>query len=625
MRLQRYLRNRALHWTRRLSSPMRRWRGARVANTIALESLSRRLELTLAAMYGAPLRVGAAGSTTASDVVLPPRLATHGDAQHAISRYRLLALAQGARHARGTHAHAPSGDVLAHDLYLVAESVAAERDVAVRAPALAPLLPTLRFAELTARPKIFRLPNVERQVESLLREMLASPPDRVPDGVPDCATPAESRAWAEATAREIRRTSGDAANYRPLNPMTLWGLAWPARRSTSEVELGGGGGGSRPDPYAAMQQDDNADGRRGESDASDGGEQSAGTGAATEEMDAQGLTTDGGPAPSERARSTHDVEQDMPDRQRRDEQRTAPLRPPPDGIPYPEWDEYAQRVRPHGATVTRSIAQEGDAAWADDVLREHAPIVREIRDRFAPLRAQRTRLRRQRFGDELDLEACVTALVDRRMGRVPSEQLYQVVRPARHTVAFALLVDTSGSTNTKLADGRTVLDVERMTLLLASEALASLGDPYTMLAFSGAGRHGVRVRTIKGFAEHDAAAARRRIAALAPQDNTRLGAALRHATAVLNAQPAQRRVLVLLSDGQPNDVELYQGPYAIEDSRRALHEARAAGVVTFCLTVEHEEREYLPHLFGATGYRVLSRPEQLPEALLGVVMGMIRG
>ena len=278
---------------------------------------------------------------------------------------------------------------------------------------------------------------------------------------------------------------------------------------------------------------------------------------------------------------------------------------------------------PHGATVSRSVAEEGDATWADDVLREHAPIVREIRDRFAPLRAQRTRLRRQRIGDELDLEACVTAFVDRRMGRVPSEQLYQVVRPARHTVAFALLVDSSGSTSTRLSDGRTVLDVERMTLLLASEALASLGDPYAMLAFSGVGRHGVHVRSIKGFEEHDLAAARRRIAALAPQDNTRLGAALRHATAVLNAQPAQRRVLLLLSDGQPNDVELYQGPYAIEDSRRALHEARAEGVVTFCLTVEQEEREYLPHLFGQTGYRVLSRPEQLPRALLEVVRTML--
>jgi nitric oxide reductase NorD protein len=163
-----------------------------------------------------------------------------------------------------------------------------------------------------------------------------------------------------------------------------------------------------------------------------------------------------------------------------------------------------------------------------------------------------------------------------------------------------------------------------MTLLLAGEALATLGDPFAMLSFSGAGRHGVQVCTIKDFAERDLARARRRIAALAPRDNTRLGAAVRHATAVLNAQPAQRRVLLVLSDGQPNDIDWYQGAYAIEDSRRALLDARNSGVHTFCLTVEQEEMEYLPHLFGQTGYRVLSRPAQLPSALLGVVAGMIR-
>ena len=299
--------------------------------------------------------------------------------------------------------------------------------------------------------------------------------------------------------------------------------------------------------------------------------------------------------------------------------------PPPGGIPYPEWDDYGHRMREHGATVSCSIAESGDAAWADGVLREHAPLVREVRDRFAPLRAHRQRLRRQRTGDELDLDACVTALVDRRMGRVPSERLYQVVRPARHTVAIALLVDASGSTATRLADGRTVLDVERMTLLLASEALATLGDPYTMLAFSGAGRHGVQVRTIKEFADHDVSAVHRRIAALVPRDNTRLGAAIRHATSVLGAQAARQRVLLLLSDGQPNDVDFYQGTYAIEDSRRALNDARAEGVVPFCLTVEQEERDYLPHLFGRTGYRVLRRPEQLPSALLDVVKGILGG
>lgn len=602
---------------------MRRWRHGHPAPTIALDSVRRRLELTLAAMYGAPVRIAAAGSATEADVVLPPRLATHGDVDHAIARYRLLALAQGARVARGTNALAPASDPLAHDLYLVAESVAAERDVAMRAPTLAPVLRTLRFAELSARPKISRLTHAERQVESLLRAVLASPPDRVPDVVPACATPAESRAWAEAMAQEIRGGSPVDAHHRPLNPMTMWGLAWPIRRGANEVELGGGAGGSRPDPYSAPQADESGS-RRGESESSDGGEQRSGDDVATGETDVDGVATEGGATPTDRAQSAHDPEQQTPDGPRRDEQRAAD-RPPPGGIAYPEWDDYGQRVRPHGATVSCSVAEAGDATWADEVLREHAPVVREIRERFAPLRAQRTRLRRQRNGDELDLEAVVTALVDRRMGRVPSEQLYQVVRPARHTVAFALLVDASGSTATRLADGRTVLDVERMTLLLASEALASLGDPYAMLAFSGAGRHGVQVRTIKAFEEHDAVAARRRIAALVPHDNTRLGAAVRHATALLRTQPAQRRVLLLLSDGQPNDVDWYQGAYAIEDSRRALNEARAEGVVPFCLTVEQDEHEYLPHLFGRTGYRVIRKPEQLPGALLDVVRGILGG
>ena len=587
-----------------------------------LEPLRRRLELTLAAMYGLPLRIAAAGAAADGEVMLPQRLAVRGDADEAIARYRLLALAQGARWARGTNAGAPTADSLVRDLYLVAESVAAERDVVTRAPRLAPHLQALRFGELASRPKIYRLAHAERQVEALLRATLATPPDRVPDDVPCSASPEESLAWAETTAREIRRTSGAQASYRPLNPMTLWGLAWSGRPASKEVELGGGGGGSRPDPYSSSQNEDDSGSRRGHSDSSDGGEQSAGDAEATDAADAAGEMTEGGASTAERSGAARD---DAPptEESRPEERRPAADRPPPGGIPYPEWDDFAHRVREHGATVSCSVAEAGDSAWADDVLREHAPLVREVHDRFAPLRAHRQRLRRQRIGDELDLEACVTALVDRRMGRVPSERLYQVVRPARHTVAIALLVDASGSTSTRLADGRTVLDVERMTLLLAGEALATLGDPFAMLAFSGAGRHGVRVRTIKAFDEHDAAASRRRIAALVPEDNTRLGAAVRHATAVLRGQPAQRRVLLLLSDGQPNDVDWYQGAYAIEDSRRALNDARAEGVVPFCLTVEQEEHDYLPYLFGRSGYRVLRRPEQLPEALLTVVKGIL--
>ena len=606
-----------------MSSPLRRWRDGRTATVLPLDAVRRRLELGIAAMYGTLPRIAAIGTATASDIALPPRLAMHDDERVTIARYRVLALAQAARHARGASALPASADALEQDLYLIAESAAAELDVVARAPKLAPALQAIRGAELSARRKAFRLTPTELRVESLLRALLASSPDVVPKGIPSSASTDESRVWAESTARQIRRTAGSAPHYRPLNPMTLWGLAWSARTVVDDVMLGAGGGG-RPDPSAAMQEDE-AGTRRGESQKSDAGQQTAGDDAATEETAATGIATAGGATPSEHAQAA-DVDASEPlDDPRRDERRPAAERPPPHGIPYPEWDEYGQQLKAHGATVSCSVAESGDDAWADDVMREHASLVREVRDRFAPLRAQRLRLRRQRIGDELDLEACVTAMVDRRMGRVPSERLYRTVRPARHTVAIALLVDTSGSTATRLGDGRTVLDVERMTLLLASEALATLGDPYAMLAFAGAGRHGVQVRSIKGFDEYDPAAARRRIAALVPRDNTRLGAAVRHATAVLGAQPAQRRVLLLLSDGQPNDVDWYQGVYGIEDSRRALHEARAEGVVPFCLTVDQDDREYLPHLFGQTGYRVLTRPQQLPGALLDVVRGMVGG
>jgi nitric oxide reductase NorD protein len=184
-------------------------------------------------------------------------------------------------------------------------------------------------------------------------------------------------------------------------------------------------------------------------------------------------------------------------------------------------------------------------------------------------------------------------------------------------------VDTSGSTDAPVSPERTVLDVERLTVLLAGEALDALGDPYCVLAFSGCGRHDVEVRTIRSFAEHDRAAVHRRLDAMVARDNTRLGAAVRHATAVLNGQRAERRLLLLLSDGRPNDVGGYQGTYAIEDSRRALLEARAAGVHPFCLTVDREETDYLPHLFGEGGYRIMREPDQLPAALLHVVARLL--
>jgi len=263
--------------------------------------------------------------------------------------------------------------------------------------------------------------------------------------------------------------------------------------------------------------------------------------------------------------------------------------------------------------------------WAVATLAEHAALVRRVRERFERLRARRTRLPRQREGDELDLAACVQAIVDARSGHTVDDRLYLATHAARRELAILLLVDVSGSTDTLVTKTLQVIDVEKIALLLAAEALDALGDRYAMLAFSGKGSKSVHVSTIKDFAERNGPAVRGRISALAPDANTRLGAAIRHATARLDEQTAGHRLLLILSDGKPNDIDAYQGSHGIEDSRQAINEARARNVYPFCLTVDQEDSAYLKRIFGPSGYAILPRPDHLPRVLLDVVRNLLGG
>jgi nitric oxide reductase NorD protein len=198
------------------------------------------------------------------------------------------------------------------------------------------------------------------------------------------------------------------------------------------------------------------------------------------------------------------------------------------------------------------------------------------------------------------------------------------VRPARRELAICLLVDISGSTHELVGPGTRVIDVEKEALLLASEALDALGDRYAVVTFSGKGRAHVRLRTIKDFADRGGEPLRRRIAALEPEGYTRLGAAVRHATALLRRQGVGHRLLLILSDGKPNDEDDYTDRYAVEDARQAVAEARARGIHPFCLTVDREGREYLRRIFGDAGHEILPDPRRMPGAVVKVVRQLIR-
>src|SRR5690606_2631375 len=240
----------------------------------------------------------------------------------------------------------------------------------------------------------------------------------------------------------------------------------------------------------------------------------------------------------------------------------------------------------------------GSLSWIDATLASHRAHLDGIRRQFEALQPERVRLRRQSDGDDIDIDACVQGRADLRAGGFLREGLYESRRPGRRNIAVTLLVDASGSTDGFIGDGRRVIDGEREALRLVCVALEGLGEPFSVLAFSGEGPHGVSMRMLKDFDERYGQEVALRIAGLEPENYTRAGAAIRHATALLMRQQAEHRLLLVLSDGKPNDADRYDGRYGVEDMRQSVAEARLQGIFPFCLTVDLQAPGYLPKVFG---------------------------
>lgn len=286
------------------------------------------------------------------------------------------------------------------------------------------------------------------------------------------------------------------------------------------------------------------------------------------------------------------------------------------GIHYPEWDYRTQCYRDPGARLFTLSTAPGSEQWVNDTLQKHQVQIREIRRHFELLQARRLWQRRQWDGDDVDLDAYTDALADFRAGQPMSQRLYQSRRAVYRDMAICLLIDVSGSTDGWVAQNRRVIDVAREALLLVCIALDSLGEPWIAQAFSGEGPQAVTVRELKSFDDPWSQEIALRISSLEPEHYTRAGAAIRHASASLMQQPAQHRLLLMLSDGKPNDKDEYEGRYGAEDMRQAVTEARLQGIQPFCLTIDRQAADYLPQIFGAHHYALLQHPERLPRVLL---------
>jgi nitric oxide reductase NorD protein len=233
--------------------------------------------------------------------------------------------------------------------------------------------------------------------------------------------------------------------------------------------------------------------------------------------------------------------------------------------------------------------------------------VGQLRRTFEMLRGEDKWLKKQPAGDDIDLDSVITAFTDLRTGRELPEQLFQRRYKAERDIAVMFMVDMSGSTK------GWINDAERESLVMLCEALEVLGDRYAIYGFSGITRKRCEIYRVKRFAEPYDETVRRRIAGIQPQDYTRMGVAIRHLSALLNAVDARTKLLITLSDGKPDDYsDNYRGEYGIEDTRQALIEAHRGGIHPFCITIDREAREYLPHMYGAVNYTVIEDVARLP-------------
>lgn len=279
---------------------------------------------------------------------------------------------------------------------------------------------------------------------------------------------------------------------------------------------------------------------------------------------------------------------------------------------YREWDCVRQRFREGFCTLRELTVAPGDESFVDQTLDKHRGLLKSIKRSFEAVLGETRLQRRQSDGEDIDLDALVDAWADLASGREMSEYLYTRYRNQERNIAVMFMVDMSGSTL------GWVNDAERESLVLLCEALQMLGDRYAIYGFSGRTNKRCEVYHIKDFDEAYNVDVRQRISGIRPKAYTRMGVAIRHLGHLLNETRARTKLLITLSDGRPEDYGGYKGKYGIEDTRHALLEMKQGGIHAFCITIDNEAQEYLPHMYGAANYAVIDEVHKLPHKVADI-------
>ncbi|HEX8980794.1 MAG TPA: nitric oxide reductase activation protein NorD [Parasulfuritortus sp.] len=300
--------------------------------------------------------------------------------------------------------------------------------------------------------------------------------------------------------------------------------------------------------------------------------------------------------------------------------------PVSDPFHYSEWDYQIQLERPAWATVMEKRGKIGDLQLINDIVAEHKREIHRMKfllDAMQPQGVQR--IRKLEDGDEIDINAAIQGFTDIRLGNQPDPRI--MMRSVRKTRDFSILVllDLSESTN-ELVHGQeySVLDLTRRACVLLSDAISKVGDPFAIHGFCSDGRHDVEYFRFKDFDQHWDDEPKARLAGMTGQLSTRMGAAIRHAGHHLKLQRSAKKLLIVITDGEPADVDVRDPQYLRNDTKKAVEDVAKFGVMTYCMSLDPRADNYVSRIFGQRNYMVVDHVERLPEKLPLLYAGLTR-
>ena len=291
--------------------------------------------------------------------------------------------------------------------------------------------------------------------------------------------------------------------------------------------------------------------------------------------------------------------------------------PVSDPFHYPEWDYQVQLHRPDWATVYERRQPKGDPEDIENILIEYKPVthrIKQIIDMLQPEGVQR--VRNMEDGDEIDINAAIDAMIAIRMGEQPSTRITMRNVVMNRDLSVVVLLDLSESTNEKM-DGseKTVLELTREAAALVSTAINGVGDPFAIHGFASDGRHDVQYYRFKDFKQKWDDEVKSRLAGMQGGLSTRMGAAMRHAGQHLLSQSERKKLLLIVTDGEPADIDERDPQHLRLDTKKAVEELATKGVMSYCLTLDRNADSYVKRIFGANNYTIIDHVDRLPEQL----------